>query len=134
MFLQQLGVMVIEIRIHEHHVHVTWYQGAEYLKRSRGVQNLNKDVRCHDVLKRKPLCNSARQAHHQVKHGEHGLADTIRPDYCRVVFSEVREKRIHAKVLKNFYHSTGPAAAKQAGKKGNFTFLQWDSKPFRQFA
>ena len=65
--------------------------------------------------------------------GERGLADTIRPDCCQVrkeqfhnhfwllVFLEVREKRIHAKVLKNFNHSVGPAAAKQAGRKGNFT-------------
>ena len=61
MFLQQLGILVIEIWIHEHHVHATWYQGVEYLKRSRGVQNVNKDVRGQDVLKRMPLCNSDRQ-------------------------------------------------------------------------
>ena len=65
--------------------------------------------------------------------GERGHADTIRTDCCQVrkeqfhihfwllLFVEVREKRIHAKVLKNFNHSVGPTVAKQAGRKGNFT-------------
>ena len=61
MFLQQLGILVIEIWIHKHHVHVTWYPVGQHLRRSRDVQNVNKDVRSQDFLKRMPLCNSARQ-------------------------------------------------------------------------
>ena len=75
--------------------------------------------------------------------GERGHADTIRTDCCQVrkeqfhnhfwllLFVEVGEKRIHAKVLKNFNHSCGTNGRQAGRQKRKLYPLQWDSKPFR---
>ena len=155
MFLQQLGILVIEIWIHKHHVHVTWYQVAHHLRRRAEAFRMSTRTSAdQDVLKRMPFCNNACQAFTKSnmlvgfvwESNITGLSccrlestDSLTP-FARTAAKsaknnsttisgccgplEVMEKRIYAKVLKNFNHSVGPAAAMQAGKPVKREFIR----------